>query len=133
MNKKEEEIVSALVEKGGWSETAARRGLRANFKCEYCNRDLLASVNDHKAWQEDHIVPVSKGGGKDDDENIAVSCRTCNVNIKGKWDPRTVCGENSSREELINAVREYVARGRTRFLEDVVSFRKIVYPDKDDT
>lgn len=123
---REEEIVAALVATGKWGPTAARRGVRANFRCEYCDRDLLASVNDYKEWQEDHIVPVSSGG-KDEDENVAIACRTCNFNVKGKWDPRSVCGGNATRQELVDAVRRYVAQRRTKFLEDVLLFRKIAY------
>lgn len=125
MNDKET-IVKALVDTGKWSESAARRGFRAGFKCAYCDRDLLASVNDYKSWQEDHIVPLS-AGGKNEEENIVISCRTCNVNVKAKWNPLTVCGENPSREELIEAVRKYVTTRRTQFLEDVTELRKIIY------
>lgn len=122
----EEIIIKKLVATGKWSESAARRGLRSRFKCEYCDRDLLASVNDYKEWQEDHIIPIS-AGGEDTDDNIVISCRTCNVNVKSKWDPRTVCGQNASREELILAVREYIAERRERFLSDINQFREIVY------
>lgn len=125
MNDKET-IVKALVDTGKWSESAARRGFRADFRCAYCDRDLLASVNDYKSWQEDHIIPLSVDG-KDEEENIVISCRTCNVNVKARWNPLTVCGENPSREELIEAVRKYVANKRTQFLEDVTELRKIVY------
>lgn len=124
----EKEIVKALVAAGKWSESAARRGFRAGFKCEYCDRDLLASVNDYKEWQEDHIVPLSSGGA-DEEENLAVACRTCNVNIKAKWNPQLVCGSGAGRSELIQATRDYVARRRTQFLADVLLFRNIVYSD----
>ena len=122
----EHNIIEKLVATGKWSESAARRGLRSKFKCEYCDRDLLASVDDYKEWQEDHIIPVSSGG-EDTDDNIVISCRTCNVNVKSKWDPRIVCGQNPSREELILAVREYVANRREKYLSDVTQFREIVY------
>ena len=120
-------IVQALVATGKWGERAAIIGERAGFKCEYCDRDLFASVNDYKAWQEDHIVPISKDGDERDLENIALSCRTCNFNLKSRWDPRDKCKENASREELIGAVREYVARKRTEVLQEVIQFRELVY------
>jgi len=121
-----EQIVKTLVATGKWSESAARRGVRAKFKCEYCDRDLLASVDDYKEWQEDHIVPFSDGR-KDAEENIAIACRTCNFNVKTKWNPQSVCGPKASREALIQATRDYIARRRSQFLADVSLFRNIVY------
>lgn len=120
-------IISELVGTKMWSKESAFLGERAGFKCEYCGRDLLSSVNDYKDWQEDHIVPKSKGGNNDDLNNLAVSCRTCNVNWKGKWDPRTVCGEGASREKLIEAVRKYIARKKTKEMENLIIFRKITH------
>jgi 5-methylcytosine-specific restriction endonuclease McrA len=110
-----------------WSAKSAFLGERAGFRCEYCGRDLLSSVNDYKEWQEDHIVPKSKGGDNDDLNNLAVSCRTCNVNWKGKWDPRTVCRENASRDELIEAIRNYVFQQKTKAMENLIVFRKIAH------
>jgi len=119
-------ITDRLVETGKWSEEAVRIGARSRFKCAYCDRDMLASVDDYKAWQEDHIVPTSKGGA-DTEDNKVLSCRTCNVNIKGRWDPRDVCGANSSREERIKVVREYVEEKRTEQLREVSQVRDIVF------
>jgi 5-methylcytosine-specific restriction endonuclease McrA len=120
-------IVRDLVGTKIWSAKSAFLGERAGFKCEYCGRDLSASVNDYKDWQEDHIVPKSKGGDNDDVNNLAVSCRPCNVNWKAKWDPSTVCGDNASREELIEAVRKHVAQRKTKAMKDLITFRNIVY------
>ena len=120
-------IVCDLVETKIWSAKSVFLGERAEFKCEYCGRDLLSSVNDYKDWQEDHIVPKSKGGDNDDVNNLAVSCRPCNVNWKAKWDPRTVCGENASREELVEAARNYVTQRKKEAMEDLIIFRKIAY------
>lgn len=128
MNDASDDLIQALFNTGNWSKTAARRGVRAGFKCEYCDRDLLASVDDFKEWQEDHIIPLSDGG-LDDDENIAVACRTCNVNVKARWSPKKICHPDASRDELIAAVRLYVATRRTKFLADVLESRKIVYPE----
>jgi hypothetical protein len=122
----ERELISALTATNKWSPSAARRGLRAQFCCEYCGRDLLASVEDYKAWEEDHIVPQS-AGGSDDDENIAIACRTCNYHAKRAWDPQSICGKDGTRDELIAAIRQYVAQKRTEMLTDVARFRCIVY------
>jgi len=103
------EIINELVATGKWGRAQAERGLRANFKCEYCGKDLLLTVENFKEWQEDHIVPLSKGG-ENNDSNIAVSCRTCNVNLKSRWNPLDVLPEKPTREDCINAVRKYVCR-----------------------
>ena len=76
-------IIKALVATRKWDVPSARRGIRAEFRCEYCDRDLFASVDDYKSWEIDHIVPISQGG-TDNDENVALACRTCNFCIKRK-------------------------------------------------
>src|SRR5438093_10759172 len=35
---------------------------RASYPCEYCNLDMLASVENYKLWQKDHIIPTCCGG-----------------------------------------------------------------------
>jgi 5-methylcytosine-specific restriction endonuclease McrA len=76
-----------------WHPEAVRRAIRANFRCEYCDRDFFASVDDYKTLQEDHIIPTSAGGSVDGN-NIAIACLTCNCIIKKHWDLRTVYGNN---------------------------------------
>ena len=120
-------VIEALVNTGQWGENDVILGIRAGFKCEYCDKDLLASVDNYKEWQKDHIIPLSKGG-EDINENIAISCKTCNVNIKGRWNPADEStSENPTRQELITIVREYGIRRRTQMLSDVCLFRKIVF------
>jgi 5-methylcytosine-specific restriction endonuclease McrA len=120
-------VIEALVNTGQWGENDVILGIRAGFKCEYCDKDLLASVDNYKEWQKDHIIPLSKGG-EDINENIAISCKTCNVNIKGRWNPADEsASENLSRQELITLVREYGIKRRTQMLSDICLFRKIVF------
>jgi 5-methylcytosine-specific restriction endonuclease McrA len=122
-----QKIIESLVSTGQWGENDVVLGIRAGFKCEYCDKDLLATVDNYKEWQKDHIIPKSKGG-EDINENIAISCKTCNVNIKSRWNPADELEEeNATREELINVVREYVRNRRTQMLSDICSFRKIVF------
>lgn len=118
-------LVRELAKFSNWAESAARYVVRANFSCEYCGLDLLASVDNFKQWENDHIVPAS-AGGTDDDSNIAVSCRTCNWHLKRGWDPSSECGSNAEREELVDAVREYVRKRRTRFLRELVEVRETI-------
>jgi 5-methylcytosine-specific restriction endonuclease McrA len=120
-------IIEDLVSTGQWGENDVILGIRAGFKCEYCDKDLLASVDNYKEWQKDHIIPKSKGG-EDINENIAISCKTCNVNIKGRWNPvDEIISENPTRNELIAVVREYGKNRRTQMLSDICLFRKIVF------
>lgn len=120
-------IIEELVTTGQWDEDDVILGIRAGFKCEYCDKDLLASVDNYKEWQKDHIIPKSKGG-EDINENIAISCKTCNVNIKGRWNPADeLTTDNPTRQELINVVREYGNKRRSQMLSDICLFREIVF------
>ena len=94
-----------------WGQPGIDCGIRANFRCEYCDRDLLRSLDDYKAWAQDHLVP-RKAGGRDDLSNMVVACHPCNSAYKKDWDPRTVAGADASREELIEAARTMIAERR---------------------
>ena len=107
---------------GGW---APEVGERAGYKCEYCDRDMLKSVDDFVSWQHDHIIPWS-AEGKDEIENIALSCSVCNVQLKRTWNPADKVGKDASREEKIQAVRQYVREARSGWDERLSKFRKIV-------
>jgi hypothetical protein len=48
--------------------------VRANFRCEYCGRNILGT-----GWELDHIIPISIGG-PDALQNIALACGRCNLN-----------------------------------------------------
>ena len=59
--------------------------------CAYCHRDDLEKGGRHSHSQNnknkklatiDHVIPVSKGGEKLDENNCVVSCKSCN-NRKG--------------------------------------------------
>ena len=120
-----EAIISALPK---WHPEAVRRAIRANFRCEYCDHDFLASLNDFKTLDEDHIIPMSAGGSGAGD-NIAISCSLCNRILKQQWDPRTVCGDDLRREHLISAVRSHVSECRKQLLEEFLALKKAVYPE----
>ena len=69
-------------ETGNWGDgNAAVLGLRAGFNCEYCGKYLLQSVDNYVDWEADHIDPRSAGGPNNFD-NLALSCRQCNVRFK---------------------------------------------------
>ncbi len=119
-------IVEQLVATRDWGERDARISARANFKCEYCDLDLLGSVRAYKEWNKDHIVPIS-AGGSDSEENIALACRTCNFSLKNKWNPEPRCEPGATREQLISAVREHIRAKTTSILKQVQGFREIAF------
>ena len=126
---KNSQTVDALVAVG-WGHRAATISIRAGFRCEYCDKDILGSVDSYYEFNEEHIVPIS-AGGLDEISNMALSCRTCNFSLKNKWNPETVCGPEASRREKILAVREYVARKREECLERITEFRRIAESTSD--
>ena len=107
---------------GGW---APKAGERAGYKCEYCDKDMLASPDAYVSWQHDHIIP-QLAGGQDTLENIALSCSVCNVLLKGTWNPANEVGRDASREDKILAVRKYIGERRSGWAEDLSRFREIV-------
>jgi hypothetical protein len=119
------DVVQRLVATGKWSEETAWLSERAGHRCEYCGLDLFASVANYKSFQVDHIVPVSKGGDPNSRDNKAVACRTCNFNLKSRWNPRNVCGSDE-RDVLIAAVREYIKGREKHCLKEVLLMRAIV-------
>ena len=58
-----------------------RKGMRSRVfeksggLCAYCGTDIKYGGN----WHIDHVIPISRGG-KDEFENFAASCPTCNIN-----------------------------------------------------
>jgi hypothetical protein len=48
---------------------------RAGYHCEYCH---APEVIFNFPFEVEHIVPVSQGG-QDDETNLALSCRSCNL------------------------------------------------------
>jgi hypothetical protein len=119
------ELVARLVAEYSWGEDGLARGLRADFRCEYCGRDLLASVEDYFAnWHEDHIVPRS-AGGSDDSENRAVACGPCN-RMKGAWNPTLVAPAGAGREELLAVTRVHLEEVRIRKQLELATMRRLV-------
>lgn len=53
-----------------WAEIRTRIFARDDYTCTYC---AVRGV----ALECDHIVPVARGGGHDD-ENLTTACRACN-------------------------------------------------------
>lgn len=108
-----DEIAALLVARYGWSHETLALWIRARFKCEYCGRDLLASVDDYYYnEQQDHIVPKSKGGWEGAD-NLAIACKTCNF-LKRDWDPRSSEPARPPREYIDAVKKHLLARRREK-------------------
>ena len=126
----DEVLVKQLLDTGKWSGLQARVGMRAGFRCEYCGLDLLASVGSYKLWQLEHIIPsrLKKERGEDpqDPENLAISCKACNVDFKRGFDPSRHVGPNPTRMDLIQAVKAHIAPRRERCELELAHLRRIL-------
>lgn len=118
------DVVKLLVATGKWSEGTARLSERAGHRCEYCGLDFFASVANYKSIQVDHIVPVSKGGDPDSIANKALACRTCNFDLKSKWNPKDACASDD-RDALIAAAVVYIRERERHYAKDVALMRSI--------
>lgn len=106
------DLLAALSADKDWSKLQVELGIEFDFKCAYCDKDLMASVDNHREWQIDHIVPTSKHG-KDERDNLALSCRTCNT-IKHSWNPLSKCDRpgHPTKQQLIQIARTYISGNR---------------------
>ena len=103
-----EEAIS-LPLANGWSSQSVAVWLRADGRCEYCNRDLLGCEDAHFHGSHiDHIVP--KHG--DNLENLALSCTACNYMKRNR--AFNVEKPAMTRAELITAAREHIQGVRDR-------------------
>jgi HNH endonuclease len=116
-------ISQELIDAQGWYPDTARVAARAGFRCEYCDRDLLKSVDDYEAFQIDHVWPRSRscpeGLEVDGVGNKALACRPCNF-FKGVMEPRGAC-----RESRVKSARLYVAQRRLARDQELQRVRKV--------
>jgi 5-methylcytosine-specific restriction endonuclease McrA len=108
MDSKQEATAKLL--RSGWSEETLRVWVRANGRCEYCDKDLQAHPDDYfHGYNIDHVIPASHDGPSHPD-NYALACRTCNL-IKRNHDFRN--GETGvTREITIARARRYISAER---------------------
>jgi hypothetical protein len=125
----DEAKVRELLETGKWSRVQALARIRAKFCCEYCGLDLIDSVAHYKLWQLDHIVPkrvkIERGEDPDDMANLAISCKACNCDFKGGFDP-SERNPGAERERLIQVVKECLAPIMARSEAEVANVRRSV-------
>ena len=112
-----------------WGRDWAKVCERAGYRCEYCGKDMLASLDDYLSMETEHIVPRS-AGGCDTVGNSALSCPVCHgKKLKNDWNPAEYAGEGAGRKELIQAVRKYLIGKRVDKYEEFLKYRQIVgYP-----
>ena len=98
-----------------WNQTTLNLAIQSGFKCEYCDRDLIISVDDYSGVQLDHILPKSKYPQYENDfNNLATACRFCNF-LKRAWNPSNPAQPNLGRDELIKRVRDHLAPMRNKY------------------
>jgi hypothetical protein len=122
-------IINELMKTYGWPDLTMRLALRAQFRCEYCDRDFIISMGDiydYDALLLDCIVPRAKWPeGENDFDNLAVSCRACKF-LKRIWDPRDPTDPNLSRAELIKRAREYLSPLREAKQRQMAAMRALI-------
>ncbi len=122
---KNPKLYEALMATGHWGDVEVKLGIEFDFKCAYCNKDLLGSVDNYKEWQTEHIIPRSKGGA-DDESNFALTCRTCNF-IKGVWNPKEhFMGLNPDKGELIEVSKKYIFQKRSETENDINRYSSLI-------
>ena len=119
------DICDALVKTGKWSKEQAQLGVEFDFKCAYCDKDMISCLDNHREWQTDHIIPSSKGGD-DSMSNLVLCCRTCNF-MKGTWNPSEALNNtNASKKDLIRAAKIYLSSMREKNTVDLEIYQKII-------
>jgi 5-methylcytosine-specific restriction endonuclease McrA len=90
---------------GEWN---VRLGREQDWRCIYCEKDLLGTFDAYNSWQWDHVIPQSVGG-QHDLENLVICCKTCNW-LKSTYSP----GGITKSERILDA-RNYVRRQRAAY------------------
>tara|TARA_R110001583_G_scaffold194829_2_gene367242 strand:+ start:2087 stop:2485 length:399 start_codon:yes stop_codon:yes gene_type:complete len=112
-----------------FDKTNVELAIRADFKCEYCEKDLLANMDNYKLWQVDHIIPKSSNYNDFDYENFnnkAISCTQCNKDLKNKWNPLSEGLDDKTREQFILLTKKYIKEKRKIKNSEIDEIRKIV-------
>ena len=91
---------------------------RDNHRCVYCGKYMLADFEAFMSAEEDHLVPLSKGG-ENDINNIVISCNVCN-RLKGNYFPDEIAVTETAK--IIGNVREYIMKKRAQKLKDFMSW-----------
>jgi hypothetical protein len=121
--------VVKILRPWGWSTPAVDIAIRADFRCEYCSRDLIDSVNDYDSFQVDHILP--RVDGREELWNLALSCKTCNF-LKRHSIPSDPIDPKVDRDGAIEMVRALIEERRAQKQKQVdflkQNFRNAEWP-----
>ncbi len=115
-------VSSAIFEQLGWGPLNRNAAIRSKFCCEYCGKSLTSSLDNYYSWELDHIIP----NGDNDQDNLALSCRTCN-HLKHFFIPK-----GKDRAERIECAKQEIAKRRERksleldTLRDILMLPKII-------
>ena len=118
-----DQLASELAARLGWSEEAAFLGLRASFCCEYCDRPLLRSAEDYDTWQNDHVLPTSRGGSDDYRTNKALACKMCNLLKRHTLLKEPI--EGLDRDQLVVRYRAMIQERRRRQDAELAKIRQV--------
>ncbi|MGE0383435.1 MAG: HNH endonuclease [Gammaproteobacteria bacterium] len=92
---------------------------RDNHRCVYCGRDMMIDFETFWIAEEDHLVPLSKGG-KDEPDNIVTACAVCN-RLKGPFTPKFKF-ELETRDAYIQEIRNHIMASRAKHMQDFASW-----------
>ena len=77
--------------------------VRAEFRCEYCGKYLLESIEAYDSWQIDHIVPNRDNSP----ENLALTCKICN--FAKRHSGRKELEQCKTRSERIKCAQQIIS------------------------
>jgi HNH endonuclease len=119
-----EEARASLLKEHSWDPDTLALWIRAQARCEYCGRDMLANIDDYfYGTERDHLHPISLDG-PDDLTNQALSCRMCN-RLKRNYvfsDP----SQDLVRAERIAAIAAFIVPKRAQRERDLLLVRPLL-------
>jgi CRISPR/Cas system Type II protein with McrA/HNH and RuvC-like nuclease domain len=92
---------------------------RDKRRCVYCGRDLLTDYETFAGVEEDHLIPLSKGGD-DTVANVVSACAVCN-RLRGHFLPDIPLSAGT-RTQFLHAIRVYVMGRRAQKMQDFISW-----------
>ena len=113
------DLIEELMKVGWFKEPHISILARADFRCEYCGQDLLATFNDCFNAQVDHICPKAEDGSELE-SNLAACCTTCN-SLKWTYTPH---GEN--RDERLADAAVHVQEQRRVQKVNWIKYRELM-------
>lgn len=87
---------------------------QSGHRCVYCCRDLLVDFDTFMLAEEDHLVPIGKGGAATQD-NVVIACAVCN-RLKGTYAPDNGFDPRRRNEYIID-VRHYIMGRRAKHMD----------------